>query len=54
MDTLESLNHTVWECKYHVVFMSTLVRNVPFLRSIEMSPSVGLSNEAAERALHPG
>ncbi len=21
MDTLESLNHTVWECKYHVVFI---------------------------------
>ena len=21
MDTLESLNHSVWECKYHVVFI---------------------------------
>jgi REP-associated tyrosine transposase len=22
MDTLESLNHSVWDCKYHVVFIS--------------------------------
>ncbi len=21
MDTLESLNHSIWECKYHVVFI---------------------------------
>ena len=21
MDTLESLNHSVWDCKYHVVFI---------------------------------
>ncbi len=21
MDTFESLNHSVWECKYHVVFI---------------------------------
>ena len=21
MDTLESLSHSVWECKYHVVFI---------------------------------
>ena len=37
MDEYESLNHTKWECKYHVVFMSTVFRNVPLLRSLEMS-----------------
>ena len=21
MDTVESLNHSVWDCKYHVVFI---------------------------------
>ena len=21
MDTLESLNHSVWDCEYHVVFI---------------------------------
>ena len=28
MDTLESLNHTVWECKYHVVFIPKCRRKV--------------------------
>jgi len=27
MDTLQSLNHTVWECKHHVVFTSSSSRN---------------------------
>ena len=28
MDTLQSLNHTVWECKYHVVFIPKCRRKV--------------------------
>jgi putative transposase len=28
MDTLESLNHTVWECKYHVVLIPKCRRKV--------------------------
>jgi len=28
MDTLESLNHTVWECKYHIVFIPKCRRKV--------------------------
>ena len=28
MDTLESLNHTVWECKYHAVFIPKCRRKV--------------------------
>ena len=28
MDTLESLNYTVWECKYHVVFIPKCRRKV--------------------------
>ena len=28
MDTLESLNHSVWECKYHVVFIPKCRRKV--------------------------
>lgn len=28
MDNFESLNHTVWECKYHVVFMPKCRRRV--------------------------
>ena len=26
MDDLESLNHTVWDCKYHVVFIQKRLR----------------------------
>lgn len=28
MDTVESLNHSVWECKYHVVFIPKCRRKV--------------------------
>ncbi len=28
MDTFESLNHSVWECKYHVVFIPKCRRKV--------------------------
>lgn len=28
MDTVESLNHSVWECKYHVVFIPKCRRRV--------------------------
>ena len=28
MDTLESLNHSVWDCKYHVVFIPKCRRKV--------------------------
>ena len=28
MDTLESLNHSVWDCKYHVVFIPKYRRRV--------------------------
>jgi putative transposase len=34
MDTLESLSHSVWECKYHVVFIPKCRRKtlLPWLR----------------------
>jgi REP element-mobilizing transposase RayT len=38
MDDYESLSHTKWECKYHVVFMSYHNRNVPVLSTVEVSP----------------
>jgi hypothetical protein len=25
MDNIESLNHTKWDCKYHVVFIPTIL-----------------------------
>jgi putative transposase len=28
MDQLESLSHTVWECKYHVAFIQKCRRKV--------------------------
>ena len=28
MDTFESLNHTVWDCKYHVVFIPKYRRKI--------------------------
>ena len=30
MDTFESLNHSVWECKYHVVFIPKCRRKALF------------------------
>ena len=31
MDKIESLNHTKWDCKYHVVFIAKYRRNTPRL-----------------------
>ncbi len=33
MDTVESLNHSVWECKYHVVFIPKCRRKVLYHRA---------------------
>jgi putative transposase len=30
MDKVESLNHTKWDCKYHVVFIPKCRRKVPW------------------------
>src|SRR6478735_2886603 len=30
MDTVESLNHSVWDCKYHVVFIPKCRRKTPY------------------------
>ncbi len=32
MDELESLNHSKWECKYHVVFIPKCRRKTPFVQ----------------------
>ena len=36
MDEYESLSHTAWECKYHVVFCRRHVR-MSYLCRVEMS-----------------
>ena len=30
MDKIENLNHTKWDCKYHIVFIPTGRRKVPY------------------------
>ena len=41
MDQFESLNHTKWDCKYHVVFIPKYRRKAPVRRS-EATPRSGI------------